>query len=40
MQDTEVIPQQIIENKILIIRGKNVILDRDMGSSTEWKQGR
>ncbi|MBI5755772.1 MAG: ORF6N domain-containing protein [Nitrospirae bacterium] len=26
----EVIPQQIIENKILIIRGKKVMLDRDL----------
>jgi|SRR3989304_2776138 len=30
MQSTEVIPQQIIESKILIIRGKKVMLDRDL----------
>jgi phage regulator Rha-like protein len=30
MQGMEVIPQQIIENKILIIRGKKVMLDRDL----------
>jgi len=30
MQSTGVIPQQIIESKILIIRGKKVMLDRDL----------
>jgi phage regulator Rha-like protein len=32
MQSTEVIPQQIIEGKILIIRGKKVMLDRDLAA--------
>ena len=30
MQGTEVIPQQLIENKIFIIRGKKIMLDRDL----------
>lgn len=30
MQGTEIVPQQIIESKILIIRGKKVMLDRDL----------
>ncbi|MBI5192419.1 MAG: ORF6N domain-containing protein [Nitrospirae bacterium] len=30
MQNTEVVPQQIIENKILIIRGKKVMLDSEL----------
>jgi hypothetical protein len=28
MTDIEVVPEEIIENKIMIIRGKKVILDR------------
>ncbi len=32
MQDTEIIPQQIIESKILILRGKKVMLDRDLAA--------
>ncbi|MBI5406769.1 MAG: ORF6N domain-containing protein [Nitrospirae bacterium] len=30
MQDTEIIPQTLIESKILIIRDKKVMLDRDL----------
>ncbi|MEK6589778.1 MAG: ORF6N domain-containing protein [Nitrospinota bacterium] len=30
MQGTEIVPQQIIESKILFIRGKKVMLDRDL----------
>jgi len=30
MQNKEVIPQQLIESKILFIRGKKVMLDRDL----------
>lgn len=30
MQKTEVIPQDIIESKIFIIRGKKVMMDRDL----------
>jgi phage regulator Rha-like protein len=32
MQGTEIIPQQLIENKILFIRGKKVMLDRDLAA--------
>lgn len=35
MQNTEVVPQQLIENKILIIRGKKVMLDRDLAGLYE-----
>ncbi len=28
--ESSIIPQQIIENKILFIRGKKVMLDRDL----------
>jgi phage regulator Rha-like protein len=30
MQDLKLIPQQLIENRILIIRGRKVMLDRDL----------
>jgi hypothetical protein len=30
MQSTELIPQQIIESRILLMRGKKVMLDRDL----------
>ncbi len=30
MHEMEVVPQQLIENKILIVRGKKVMLDRDL----------
>lgn len=30
MQNIQVIPQQVIESKIFIIRGKKVMLDRDL----------
>ena len=30
MQDTEAVPQQLIETKILILRSKKVMLDRDL----------
>lgn len=30
MQDTELVPQQLIESKILFIRGKKVMLDKDL----------
>lgn len=30
MQDTEIVPQTLIESKILIIRDKKVMLDRDL----------
>jgi phage regulator Rha-like protein len=32
MQGTEIIPQQLIESKILFIRGKKVMLDRDLAA--------
>lgn len=32
MQGTEVVPQEIIDGKILIIRGKKVMLDRDLAA--------
>jgi hypothetical protein len=32
MQGTEIVPQQLIENKILLIRGKKVMLDRDLSA--------
>lgn len=30
MRDMEIVPQQLIETKILIIRGKKVMIDRDL----------
>lgn len=30
MRDTEVVPQQLIETKIIIVRGKKVMMDRDL----------
>jgi hypothetical protein len=30
MQNVEIVPQQVIESKIFIIRGKKVMLDRDL----------
>lgn len=30
MQNIEIVPQQVIESKIFIIRGKKVMLDRDL----------
>jgi len=30
MQGLELVPQQLIENRILIIRGRKVMLDRDL----------
>jgi phage regulator Rha-like protein len=32
MPDTQIVPQQLIENKILLIRGKKVMLDRDLAT--------
>jgi hypothetical protein len=32
MQGLELVPQQLIENRILIIRGKKVMLDRDLAA--------
>lgn len=32
MQGLELVPQQLIENRIIIIRGKKVMLDRDLAS--------
>ena len=39
MQGTEVIPQQIIESKIFIIRGKKVMMDRDLAMLYEVSTG-
>ena len=30
MQNVEIVPQQVIESKIFIIRGKKVMLDKDL----------
>jgi len=30
MKNTELVPQHLIENKILIVRGRKVMLDRDL----------
>ncbi|MBI5193498.1 MAG: ORF6N domain-containing protein [Nitrospirae bacterium] len=35
MQNTEVVPQQLIESKILIIRGKKVMMDKDLAALYE-----
>ena len=32
MSNTQVIPVEIIENKILLIRGQNVLLDKDLAN--------
>jgi len=33
------VPMEVIEGKILLIRGQKVMLDRDLAQSTVWKQG-
>ena len=30
MQDTEIVQQQLIESRILFVRGKKVMLDKDL----------
>jgi len=35
MGGNELIPQEIIENKILLLRGKKVILDKDLAQLME-----
>ena len=32
MEEKDLIPQEIIENKIFLIRGKKIILDRDLAA--------
>jgi hypothetical protein len=38
MEEKDLVPQEIIENKILLIMGRKVMLDRDLAVSTELKR--
>jgi len=39
MGTSEIIPQEVVESKILFIRGKKVMLDRDLAALYGMRQG-
>jgi hypothetical protein len=37
---SEIIPQEVVENKILFIRGKKVMLDKDLAALSLWSRNK